>query len=74
MIVYGLRGKEKLIEEKIAIIKDYCKFEVAFGKNDILWFSCSEVKTEMILYNMFLELFKGCDELLFQSLVKMLKG
>jgi len=26
MIVYGLRGKEKLIEEKIAIIKEYCKF------------------------------------------------
>jgi exosome complex component RRP40 len=45
MIIYGLRGKEKLVEEKIEVIKNYCKFEVAFGKNDILWFSCSHPKT-----------------------------
>ena len=62
MIVYGLRGREKIVEEKIEVIKNYCKFEIAFGKNDILWFSCSDLNTEMILYNIFQEVIKGCSE------------
>lgn len=32
------------------------------GKNDILWFSCSSQKTEMVLYNIFNEVLKGCSE------------
>ena len=53
MIVYGLSGKETLIEQKMEMIKKFCQFEVAFGKNDILWFTCSDPKTEMVLYNIF---------------------
>jgi hypothetical protein len=42
------------------------------GKNDVFWFSCSNVKTEMVLFNIFSELLRGCSEELFQNLVKLL--
>jgi exosome complex RNA-binding protein Rrp4 len=71
-IIFGLSGKEKRVEEKIEMIKKYCQFEVAFGKNDILWLSCSVPNTEMILYNIFVALLGGCSEEAFQSLLKML--
>lgn len=73
MIVYGLSGREHLIESKIETIKKFCQFEVAFGKNDVLWFSCSDCKTEMVLFNIFSELLKGSPEELFQTLIKMLQ-
>ena len=61
VVVSGLRGREKRVEEKMEILKNYCKFEVAFGKNDLLWFSSEVPRTEMILYNIFCQLLRGCS-------------
>jgi exosome complex component RRP40 len=59
--VYGLRGKEQILEQKLEILSKFCQFEVALGKNDILWFSCANPNTEMVLFNIFNEIFKGCS-------------
>jgi exosome complex component RRP40 len=72
-IVYGLSGRETMIESKIETIQKHCQFEVAFGKNSVLWFSCPDSKTEMVLYNIFSQLLKGCSEEVFQSLLKWLQ-
>ena len=45
MVVYGLRGREVMLREKMEILKVHCKFEVALGKNDVLWFKCGVPKT-----------------------------
>lgn len=55
------------------VLKNYCKFEVAFGKNNLLWFSSEVPKTEMLLYNIFCQLLSGCSEQLFQSLLQSLR-
>ena len=62
-----------MLREKMEILKGYCRFEVAFGRNDVLWFKCDASKTEMILYNIFTQLLQGCSSELFETLLKLLK-
>ena len=72
MVVYGLRGREGQLEERLEEIGRYCKVEVALGRNDILWFSCAHPRQEMVLYNMFTLLFKGGSQEVYQAMLQSL--
>lgn len=60
MLLAVPRYRHGRLVDRLGEIGKLTKFEVAFGKNGIIWVNSANHRTTVLLYNIFSQVLQGC--------------